>query len=130
MSKIIERRAERYAGTVIHMGNSNVVRVDAAFFKAHPEFSGDVRVTVLGDGQALLSAKTRGNCRSRNEDADPVMLGFLRFLQKQLAEHPDQIVSADAGQLRRIGKLVKGAKVLKNGPNASHSVSRKLAFFG
>ena len=35
----------------------NSVVIDAAFFKAHPEFSGDVRVTVLADGQALLSAK-------------------------------------------------------------------------
>ena len=110
MSKIIERRPEQYAGKVTHVGNFKGVRVDAGFFKAHPEFSGDVRVTVLADGQALLSAKTRGRRRSRNEDADPVMLGFLRFLQREMAEHPDQIVSADTEQLRRIGKLVKGVK--------------------
>ena len=111
MSKIIEQRSEQYAGKVTQVGNSKGVRVDAAFFKAHPEFSGEVRVTVVADGQVLLSAKTRGRRRSRNEDADPVMLGFLRFLDTQMAKHPDQIVPADTVQVRRIGKLVKGVKV-------------------
>jgi len=111
MSKIIEARSEQYTGKVTQVGNSKGVRVDAAFFKAHPEFSGEVQVTVLADGQALLSAKTRGRRRSTSEDADPVMLGFLRFLQNQMADHPDEIVSADAAQLRRIGKLVKGVEV-------------------
>lgn len=110
MSKIIKRRPEQYAGKVTLVGNFKGVRVDAAFFKAHPEFRGDVRITVLVDGQALLSAKTRGRCRSRNEDADPVILGFLRFLWREMAEQRDQIFSADAGQLRRIAKLVKGVK--------------------
>lgn len=110
MSKIIERRSEQYAGKVTHVGKFKGVVIDAAFFKAHPEFSGDVRVTVLADGQALLSAKMCGRYRSRNEEPDPVMLGFLQFVQREMAEHPDQIVSADTGQLRRIGKLVKGAK--------------------
>jgi hypothetical protein len=31
---------------------------------------------------------------------------------------------------RRMGKLVKGRKVLKDRPNASHAVPQKLAFFG
>lgn len=110
MRKIIERSLEQYAGKVTRVGNFKGVRVDAAFFKAHPEFNGDVRVTVLADGLALLSAETRGRRRSTSEDADPVMLGFLRFLQKQMTEHPDQIASAHTGQLRRIGKLVKDVK--------------------
>ncbi len=110
MSKTIERRPEQYAGKVTRVGNFKGVVIDAGFFKAHPEFSGDVRVTVLVDGQVLLSAKARGRRRSRNEDADPVILGFLQFLRREMAEQRDQIVSADAGQLRRIGKLVKGVK--------------------
>ena len=110
MSKNIERRSEQYAGKVTQVGNSKGVRLDAAFFKAHPEFSGDVQATVVADGQVLLSAKLRRR-RSEDEDADPVMLGFLQFLETQMAEHPDQIVAVDTGQVRRIGKLVKGVKV-------------------
>lgn len=110
MSKIIQRRSERYAGKVTQVGNSKGVRLDAAFFKAHPEFSGDVQATVVADGQVLLSAKIRSR-RSKDEDADPVMLGFLQFLETQMAENPDQIVAVDTGQVRRIGKLVKGVKV-------------------
>ena len=111
MSKIIEPRSEQYAGKVTQVGNSRGVRVDAAFFKAHPEFSGEVQVTVVADGHVLLSAKTRGRRRSRNEETDPVMLGFLQFLDTQMARHPDQMVPADTEQMRRIGKLVKGVTV-------------------
>lgn len=39
------------------------------------------------------------------------MLGFLSFLQKQMAEHPELIEPVDRAQLARIRKLVKGADV-------------------
>lgn len=115
MGKIIDQRSEQwpeqYAGKVTQVGNSKGVRVDSAFFKAHPEFSGKVQVTVVADGQVLLSAKSRVRRRSKDEESDPVMLSFLQFLEKQMAEHPDQIVPVDKEQLRRIGKLVKGVNV-------------------
>ena len=101
-------QAEQYGGKVTPVGNSKGIRIDAAFFKAHPEFSGEVRATVLADGQVLLSAKNPVPRRPREEDPDPVMLGFLGFLEKQMAEHPDAIVPADRAQLARIGKLVEG----------------------
>lgn len=111
MSKIAGQRSEQYAGKVTQVGNSKGVRLDAAFFKAHPEFRGEVQATVVADGQVLLSAKTRRRSRSRDDEADPVMLGFLQFLEGQMTEHPGEIVPADTGQLRRIGKLIKGAKL-------------------
>jgi hypothetical protein len=37
--------------------------------------------------------------------------GFLSFLQKQMAEHPEMIEPADRAQLSRIRKLVKGVDV-------------------
>ena len=49
--------SEQYNGKVTPVGDSKGIRLDAAFFKAHPEFSGAVRATVLADGQVLLSAK-------------------------------------------------------------------------
>lgn len=103
-------RAERYGGTVTPVGNSKGIRLDAEFFKAHPEFNGKVDATVIADGQVLLSAKTSAR-RPADEDVDPVMLGFLSFLQKEMAEHPEMIEPADRAQLARIKKLVKGVDV-------------------
>jgi hypothetical protein len=48
---------ERYSGKVTPVGNSKGIRLDAAFFKAHPEFDGEVQATILAEGQVLLSAK-------------------------------------------------------------------------
>lgn len=103
-------RAERYGGTVTPVGNSKGIRLDAEFFKAHPEFNGKVDATVIADGQVLLSAKISAR-RPADEDVDPVMLGFLSFLQKEMAEHPEMIEPADRAQLARIKKLVKGVDV-------------------
>lgn len=101
---------EQYSGKVTPVGNSKGVRLDAAFFKAHPEFSGEVRATVVGEGQVLLSAKAPGRRKSASAAEDPVMLGFLRFLEKQIAEHPGLVEPADKAQLKRIAKLVEGVE--------------------
>jgi len=111
MAATVETHTEQYGGKVTPVGNSKGIRLDAAFFKAHPEFNGEVRATVLADGQVLLSAKGAKRRSSKNADADPVMLGFLHFLEKQMAEHPDLIEPMDREQLARIGKLVEGVDV-------------------
>lgn len=111
MTIIVEAHSEQYGGKVTPVGNSKGIRLDAAFFKAHPEFNGEVRATVLADGQVLLSAKGTRRRSSKNADADPVMLGFLHFLEKQMAEHPELIEPVDREQLARIGKLVEGVDV-------------------
>lgn len=103
-------RDEQYQGKVTPVGNSKGIRLDAAFFKAHPEFDGDVQATVVADGQVLLSAKSKGRRAAKHNDVDPVMLGFLRFLEKQLTEHPELIEPADRKQLKRIGNLVAGVE--------------------
>jgi hypothetical protein len=100
--------SEQYNGKVTPVGNSKGIRLDAAFFKAHPEFNGEVRATVLADGQVLLSAKSTVRSLRKDDDADPVMLGFLQFLEKHMAERPDLIEPVDRDQLTRIGKLVEG----------------------
>lgn len=101
-------RPEQYSGKVTPVGNSKGIRLDAAFFKAHPEFNGEVRATVLADGQVLLSTKNPSSGADTNQEVDPLMLGFLRFLEKQMAEHPDLVAPADQDQLARIAKLVEG----------------------
>lgn len=101
-------QSEQYNGKVTPVGNSRGIRIDAAFFKAHPEFRGDVKATVLADGQVLLSARGSMSRRTKNEESDPVMLGFLGFLEKHVSEHPEMITPVDQAQLARIGKLVEG----------------------
>ena len=49
--------------------------------------------------------------KPKETEADPVVTSFLRFLEKQMTDNPQDIVEADAAQLRRIGKLVKGVKI-------------------
>ena len=101
-------QSEQYSGKVAPVGNSRGIRIDAAFFKAHPEFSGEVKATVLADGQVLLSAKGSSPRRTRDDDGDPVVLGFLSFLEEQAREHPEMITPIDQAQLARIAKLVEG----------------------
>lgn len=108
MTVTIHAPTEQYGGKVTPVGNSKGIRLDAAFFKAHPEFNGEVRATVLADGQVLLSAKNTVRRSARDADADPVMLGFLSFIEAQMSAHPDLIEPADTQQLARIGKLVEG----------------------
>ena len=65
-------------------------------------------MTVVADGQVLLSAKTPARRKSTQGEEDPVIASLLQFMAAQMAEHPEHIVAADAAQLRRIGKLVAG----------------------
>lgn len=101
---------EKYTGKATKVGNSKGYRIDSGLFKAHPEFEGDVQLTILGEGQALLSAAKLAAGKKAAEEADPVLMGFLGFLERQMAEHPADIVAADEAQLKRIARLVKGVK--------------------
>jgi antitoxin PrlF len=105
------KRQEGYEGTVVQVGNSRGMRLPAGFFNAHPEFTGKVQVTVVADGAVLVSAKKAPGRKNAGDEDDPVMTAFLRFIERQMIEHPEDIVAADAGQLRRIARLVKGVVV-------------------
>ena len=102
---------ERYEGTVVAVGNSRGMRLPAGFFRAHPEFTGKVQVTVVADGAVLVSAKTPVRRKTKDNESNPLLTSFLQFMEKQMAEHPEDIVAADAAQLRRIGKLVEGVEL-------------------
>ena len=105
------KRHEQYEGTVVQVGNSRGMRLPAGFFHAHPEFNGKVQLTVVADGAVLLSAKSAPRRKAKDDESDPVVASFLQFLERQMTEHPEDIVAADAAQLRRIGKLVEGVDV-------------------
>ena len=59
----------------------------------------------------LLSARSSRKKAAADEMGDPVLLGFLGFLEAQMKARPELITAADSAQLARIGKLVKGVKV-------------------
>ncbi len=101
------KRQEQYEGTVVQVGNSRGVRLPAGFFNAHPEFNGKVQVSVVADNAVLVSAKSASQRKAKDDESDPVVASFLQFLEKQMIEYPEDIVAADADQLRRIGKLTK-----------------------
>ena len=102
----ITKRQKQYEGSVVQIGNSRGMRLPAGFFKAHPEFNGKVQVTVVADGAVLMSTKPPARRQPKDDESDPVVAGFLRFMEKQMIEHPEDIVGGDPGQLRRIGKLI------------------------
>ncbi len=105
------KRQEQYEGTVVPVGNSRGMRLPAGFFQAHPEFEGKVKVTVVADGAILVSAKSAPRRKVKDDESDPVVASFLQFMEKQMTEHPEEIVAADTAQLHRIAKLVKGVAV-------------------
>ena len=104
----------QYGASVIQVGNTRGMRLPAGFFQAHPEFTGKVSLTPVGDGQVLMSAKAPAAPSATAEITDPVFASFLSFLEEQLTSHPDHIAPANATQLARIGKLVKGVKLDKS----------------
>lgn len=108
----LAKRQEQYEGTVVQVGNSRGMRLPAGFFHAHPEFNGKVQLTVVADGAVLVSAKAPASRKAKDDEQDPVLASLLSFMTQQMTVHPEDIVAADAEQLRRIGKLVQGVDVL------------------
>lgn len=100
---------ETYSGKVIPIGNSMDIRFDSALFKQHPEFSGDIRATIVADGQMLVSAKP-SQAETSDDTEDPVMLAFLRFIEKDMLDHPENIAPLDTAQMDRIASLVAGVE--------------------
>ncbi len=100
----------QYEGSVVQVGNSRGMRLPAGFFNAHPEFSGKVRATFVGDGQVLISAQPVAKGKAAKPETDPIMDSFLSFLEVHMGTHPEDIVAADGAQLGRIGALVAGVK--------------------
>ena len=91
-------RREVYEGTVVQVGNSRGMRLPAKFFHAHPEFSGKVQVTVVADGAVLVSVKLPARGTATGNEADPVVTSFLRFIEAQRVDPPEDIVLAATEQ--------------------------------
>jgi antitoxin PrlF len=94
----------KYRGKQSKIGNSQGFRLESAFFRSHPEFSGDVTATVVGPRQVLLTAEPE-------EHEDPVLDAFLDLLAKDMEAHPDRIRPMDEAQMLRDLELTKDVVV-------------------
>ena len=103
---------QTFSGKSTPIGNSNGIRFDAALFKTHPEFFGEVKATVLGPGQMLVSVlpAEAASTDVGDDESNPVMQAFLHFLQVQMTEHPELIEPVDEAALGQIAGLVEGVE--------------------
>ena len=66
---------------------------------------------VLNSRLSATQNKAPARRKKSVDERDAVVESLLQFMEKQMIDHPQDIVPADLGQLRRIGKLVKGVTV-------------------
>jgi len=92
-----------YRGKQTRTGNSSGFRFEAALFKSHPEFNGEVKAQIIAPGRMLVTAESGTRHR-----VDPVMASFLAFLAQDIAQAPKAITPFDRRLASRIDKLTKG----------------------
>ncbi len=108
---------DKFRGKTTVAGNSKALRIDAAFFRAHPEFDkgADIKVHALGPGQVLISVvkavKPIARRAANRQEQDPVEQAFLSFLEKDMTAHPGRLEPMSADLLARAKRLTKGMKV-------------------
>jgi hypothetical protein len=93
-----------YRGKLTRTGNSQGFRFESAFFKSHPEFSGNVTARVLRRGEVLIVAE-------EPEHEDPILDAYFEFLARDMKAHPERVRPLNEKQWARIGKLVEGIEV-------------------
>jgi hypothetical protein len=62
----------------------------------------------------LLSALPPAGHQAKNDEdheSNSAMASLMRLLERQITDNPQDMVAADAEQMRRIGKLVKGVRI-------------------
>jgi antitoxin PrlF len=64
-----------------------------------------IHYAILPDGAVML---TRAG---QSEGDDPVLGQFLGFLARDIANHPERLLSVDTGLVKRIQSLVGGVEV-------------------
>jgi antitoxin PrlF len=69
-----------------------------------------IHYTIRPDGEVVLTRAAPG------EGDDPVLASFLRFLARDMAEHPERLQAMDTGLAQRIQGLVGGVEVDLDAP--------------
>lgn len=109
--------SHEYRGTRTRTGNSSGFRFDSAFFKSHPEFSGEVKAHVIAPGRMLVSV-----AEPVVERRDPVMESFLAFLANDIAAAPQAVTPLSLDLARRMDRLTARIKVRADEPLGEESL--------
>lgn len=100
-----------YHARAATVGNSKALRLDAALFRAHPEFgAGEFAVSVIAPGQMLIQAMTA----SAKDETDPVFDAFLGFLEHQMELRPDLISAVTQTDRREAAGILRGVRADPN----------------
>jgi hypothetical protein len=98
-----------FTGSMGRAGNSRAFRVEAAFFKAAPEFAAaekKIRVDLIGPGKALVSVDVEPAAGD-----DPVIGAWLSFLARDMRDNPQRMTSLSEAEATALEDLVKGVEV-------------------
>ncbi|PWS38949.1 hypothetical protein DFH01_06805 [Falsiroseomonas bella] len=98
-----------FTGSMGRAGNSRAFRIEAAFFKAAPEFAAaekKVRVDLIGPGKALVSVDVEPEAGE-----DPVIGAWLSFLARDMRDNPQRMTSLSETEATALEALVRGVKV-------------------
>jgi len=94
-----------YIAKATTVGNSRALRLDGALCRAHPEFAtGEFKVSVLGRGAMLVTAAARAT--SEQAEIDPVLEGYLAFVEQQMVNHPEYIRPLTTEDVRGLETLL------------------------
>lgn len=69
-----------------------------------------IHYTIRPDGEVVITRAAPG------AGDDPVLASFLRFLARDMAEHPERLQAMDTGLAQRIQGLVGGVEVDLDAP--------------
>lgn len=105
------KHAVSFEGSVTTTGKSEAVRLEKAFFRAHPEFrqKARVRAQVIGEGHVLLSVAEP--LRVQTDGVDPVASAYLAYLEADMKAHPKRLSPFSAADLSAAWKLVDDVSV-------------------
>jgi hypothetical protein len=98
-----------FKGALTTSGNSHAIRFEAALAKAAPEFaakSGAVRIELLGAGTALVVLE-----EARPVDDDPMIEAWLRFIERDVVRHPEQVHALTEAEAQCLERMVEGVVV-------------------
>ena len=86
---VISYAASGYIALYQHAPLEGMVRISAVRHQREAGYlAGQLGLTVLGEGQVLLSARSSRKKAAADEMGDPVLLGFLGFLEAQMKARP------------------------------------------
>ena len=105
------KHAVSYEGSVTTTGKSEAVRLDKAFFRAHPEFrqKARVRAQAIGEGHVLVSVAEP--VISQADEVDPVVSAYLAFLETDMVAHPERLSPFSSADLAAARELTRGVEV-------------------